>query len=857
MSTIDINPQFVQVLNFINHTNQLVFLTGKAGTGKTTLLKYIRQNTYKQIAVVAPTGVAAINAGGSTIHSFFQFPFTPFLPSLRESGEMNFEKNNLPVLKHNSQRLAIFRSLELLVIDEVSMVRADMLDQIDMTLRQTRKKWNVPFGGVQVMLIGDMYQLSPVVQNEEWKILSQVYQSPYFFDSLVVKNNPPVFIELDKIYRQSETTFIELLNKVRNNIMDLKDLELLNSHYKPNLSQEDYQNNVTLTTHNRKADEINQRSLNALDGKEYKYASKVTGNFSEKNYPADQQLILKKGTRVMFLKNNVEKNYYNGKTGVVSYIDQETIKVKCEEDKYEIEVQREEWSNVSYKVDKTTKHIDEEVLGTFNQYPLRLAWAITIHKSQGLTFDKLIIDAAEAFSSGQVYVALSRCRGLKGLTLSSKISPQSLINDKRIVNFSTTKQDEEQVNTIFSGSKKNYIKTVLTGLFDFTELFHSRSDAAAIVQINKTRVNNEGVEWSAGFFQKVDALQDVSIKFRNQLGQLIDNVQNFESNESLQGRIKQASLYFETEIKKCLDDLKNCSLTTESKEAATELNEIFQNVFDGMFQKHALIKTLDKGFVFNDFVKNKLDLKFPDFKLNVYANAKNTKVSANVDHPQLYRDLLLLRDEICNEEQKPIYMVANNKALTELANFLPLKEEDLLQITGFGKARAEAYGEQFLKLIKAYVKEQGLETNMKTKAPKKAKKEKKQKEPKNINTPPEEGSDHWYSLKDVTKEKPKDQKTATKEQTFRLFKEGKKLEEIAKERGFSLGTIEGHLIPYIASGELNIDYLVSRQKQNIILKALENFKYETGLNPVKNSLPEEITFAEIRYVLAGKLKDKN
>ncbi|MCW3078296.1 MAG: Aldolase, partial [Bacteroidetes bacterium] len=421
----------------------------------------------------------------------------------------------------------------------------------------------------------------------------------------------------------------------------------------------------------------------------------------------------------------------------------------------------------------------------------------------------------------------------------------------------TTKQDEEQVNTIFSGSKKNYIKTVLTGLFDFTELFHLRSDAAAIVQVNKSRINNEGVEWSADFFQKIDALQDVSVKFRNQLGQLIDDVQNFETNEALQGRIMQASVYFETEIKKCLDDLKNCSLTTESKEAATELNEIFQFVFDGLFQKHALIKTLSRGFIFNDFVKNKLELKFPDFKLNVYASARNSKVSVNVDHPHLYRELLLLRDEICNEEQKPIYMVANNKALTELANYLPVKEEDLLQITGFGKAKVEAYGEQFLSVINAFVKEQGLETNMKAKAPKKVKKEKKQKAEKIINPAAEDGSDQWYSLKDVTKEKPKDQKTPTKEQTFRLFKEGKKLEEIATERGYALSTIEGHLIPYIASGELNIDYLVSRQKQNLILKALENFKYETGLNPVKNSLPEEITFAEIRYVLAGKLKDKN
>lgn len=849
MSSIEINPQFEQVLNFVNHTNQAIFLTGKAGTGKTTLLKYIKQNTYKQTSIVAPTGVAAINAGGSTIHSFFQFPFTPFIPSGSN------DKNNLPVLKYNSQRLAIFRNLELLVIDEVSMVRADLLDQIDVTLKQTRKKWHLPFGGVQVMLIGDMYQLSPVVQPNEWQILSRYYDSPYFFDSHVVKNDPPVFIELTKIYRQNESRFIDLLNKVRNNRMDLADLELLNSHYKANITKEDYQSNITLTTHNKKADQINAASLASLPGKEYKFFCKVDGSFSEKNYPADEVLTLKKGTRVMFLKNNPEKNYYNGKIGIVSFIDENSIRVKCEEDNREIDVQREEWSNVTYSVDKSTKHINEEVLGTFSQYPLRLAWAITIHKSQGLTFDKLIIDAAEAFSSGQVYVALSRCRGLVGLTLSSKISPQSLMSDKRVVDFSSLKPDGEKVKSIFSESKRKYIKMVLLGLFDFTELYQARNDAGGLIQVNKSRVNAEGVEWSRQFFSLIEALNDVSNKFKNQLSGLLDATNNVESDAALQERIKRAAVYFEVELKKCVDSLKACPLVTESKETATELNETFQFIFDGLYQKYALIKTLAEGFVFSDFIQAKLQLKYPDFKLNLYANAKNVKVSSSVQHPALYKKLLLLRDEICNDEQVPIYMVAANKTLIELANYLPSKEGELLQISGFGKARAEAYGEQFLKVIKEYMHENGLESNMESKTPKKAKKTKKIKEEAEQKETP--GGDEWYSLSDVEKEKPKEKekKTPSKEQTFRLFKEGKKLHDIAKERGVALSTVEGHLIPYVATGELNIDYLVSRKKQQLILKALENFDKSAGLTPVKASLPDDISFSEIRYVMASKLKD--
>jgi len=832
MSTIEISPQFEQVLNFVNRTNQSVFLTGKAGTGKTTLLKYIRQNTFKQMSIVAPTGVAAINAGGSTIHSFFQFPFTPFLPALKESGEIDAAGNS-PVLKYNSQRLAIFRNLELLVIDEISMVRADLLDMVDVTLRQTRKKWHLPFGGVQVLLIGDMYQLPPVIKPNEWQLLNQVYPSAFFFDSLVIRRNPPVYIELDKIYRQSEQTFIQLLNKVRNNNLDLESLDLLNTHYKANITKQDYRDNITLTTHNRKADEINFRNLNELEGKEYKFRCKVEGTFSEGNYPADEELVLKKGTRVMFLKNNTEKNYYNGKIGIVSYVDPEKIKVKCDEDHYDIEVGRETWTNVSYKVDKTTKHIDEEVLGTYNQFPLRLAWAITIHKSQGLTFDKLIIDAAEAFSAGQVYVALSRCRSLKGLTLSSRINRQSLLNDNNILNFASTKHDHDQINTFFTSGQRAFIKTVLINLFDFTGQLQNRQDLGGILQLYKTRINNDGLEWIHALLTRIEQLNDVSNKFKHQLANLIDQAVNTETDETLQSRLKQASVYFEAEIKKCLDHFKNCPLSTESKEAATEMNELLQELFDALFQKHTLISAITNGFVFSDFVKHKLKLVYPDIKINVYASAKNTKVSAEVKHPQLYRELLLQRDEICNDEQKPIYMVANNKTLIELANYLPDTPDRLLKISGFGEAKVNAFGDKFLQIIKAYMMEHELESNISALPSKKEKKAKKEKS---------EGEE-------------KVKKISTREQTYLLFRQGFKLEEIARQRGFALSTVQAHLVPYITNGEILIDDLVSAEKQKLILSALEKFSYEEGLNPIKNNLPADISFSEIRYVMAHRLKD--
>jgi len=837
MSGIEINSQFEQVLKFVNQTSQPIFLTGKAGTGKTTLLKYIREKTFKQMAVVAPTGVAAINAGGSTIHSFFQFPFSPFLPILKDNGDVDITKSNLPTLKYNSQRLNIFRRLELLVIDEISMVRADLLDQIDLTLKFTRKKSHLPFGGVQVLLIGDMYQLPPVVQSEEWRLLSAVYKSPYFFESVIVRQSPPVYIELEKIYRQSEEKFIKLLNKVRNNLMDDESIALLNSHYKSNLTDKDYQNNITLTTHNRKADEINSRNLKALPGKEYKYKAKVEGLFNDKNYPADEVLVLKVGTRVMFLKNNNEKNYYNGKIGIVTYLDQEKIKVKCDEDKSEIEVAKETWTNVSYKIDKSTKHIQEEVLGTFLHFPLRLAWAITIHKSQGLTFDKLIIDAAESFSAGQVYVALSRCRSLAGLTLSSKIAANTLTNDQNILNFSAAKHNQQEVLTIFDKAQRGYIKVLLLELFDLSDLWQNQMSLSGILHLHKNRLSQSGLTWAKTFGERIELLNDVAQKFGRQLEYLIDNARNLHSDDDLQTRIKQASSYFESELKKCLDFLKECSLLTESKEAATELNENLQSTFETLYTKITLLQTCLDGFVFNNFIQTKLRLKFPDYRINTYATSSNVKVSSDVAHPALYRQLMLKRDEILNEENKPVYLVANSKTLTEMTNYLPDTPDRLLKISGFGEAKVEAYGDDFLKIIKAYMSEHNLETNIHALGVKKTKKSKKEKSQKQGSTA-------------VSDKKPN-----TKEQTFQLFKQGVSIEEIAAQRGFTLTTIQTHLVPYIASGEIMIDELVPTNKQKMIAKALEKFNYEDGLTVVKSKLPADITYAEIRYVMAHRLKD--
>ena len=719
------------------------------------------------------------------------------------------------------------------MIDEISMVRADLLDQIDATLRQTRKKWQQPFGGVQVMLIGDMHQLPPVVQQEEWRLLSEIYPSPYFFESLVVRSNKPVYIELEKIYRQKEEKFIDILNKVRNNILTKEDFDLLNHHFKPNLTKEFIQSNITLTTHNRKADEINNDLLNALPEKAYTFKCKVDGSFSEKNYPADESLVLKNGARVMCLKNNTEKNYYNGKIGIVTFINDEKIKIKCEEDFAEIEVAKESWTNVTYAINKQTKGLEEDIIGTFTQFPLRLAWAITIHKSQGLSFDKVIIDAAHSFSAGQVYVALSRCRGLSGLTLSSRISPESLFNDKNILNFSSTKQDQEEVKNIFNTSKSGYIKTILLNLFDFSEVFQTRQDLGGVLQMFRTKIHNDGIIWCTDLFTKLDNLCQIAHKFKNQLTLLIHESPKPEADSTLQTRIREAAHYFNKETDALLNLFKTLPAFTESKEAADELNAELQKLFEELYTKNSLFQSSQGGFELTAFLKTKLKISYPGTKINVYENSKNIKTMADVNHPALYKELLLLRDDICNNDHKPIYLVANSKTLKELTEFLPTTGEHLLKISGFGEAKVKVYGDRFLSLIKEYMLAFDLNSNMDRLSPAKNKKTKKEKDP-------------LPSIVD---------KASSKEQTFKLFKDGLSLSEIAQLRGFAISTLEGHLTSYIASGEIDINRLVTEEKQTAIRNALKDFKKATGLAVVKSALPVDISFSEIRYVLADRDKE--
>ncbi len=539
------NTIFTLAAELVNYTSRHIFLTGKAGTGKTTFLKYIKEHTKKNTVVVAPTGVAAINAGGVTMHSFFQLPFGPFVPVSQNlynsNGQVNDKHSLFKNIRFQTSKRELLEELELLIIDEVSMVRADMLDAMDVILRHFRRKHNAPFGGVQVVYIGDLFQLPPVVQHPEWEILREHYKSPFFFDAQVIKEAPPLYIELKKIYRQNEQHFIDILNRVRNNVAEADDLQELNKRFQLGFVPPKGENYITLSTHNRKADVINEAELKKLQGKTYQYKAEVDGEFSDKALPTEMMLQLKEGAQVMFVKNDSggERKYFNGKLAVVKKLTADEITVAFL-DGEELKLEKETWKNIRYNYNKEKDDIDEEELGSFKQYPIRLAWAITIHKSQGLTFDKAVIDAGSSFAPGQVYVALSRCTSLDGLVLHSRIQPHVIATDQRVLQFAEREVDDAYLEEVLKAEKEKYQAGELVKTFNWDKVVSALHDWLQVIPGKKIPDPDEAVRICQEAIDKAVAQQDIAKKFQTQLQQLLAA----GNKDALQQRVNKAILYF-------------------------------------------------------------------------------------------------------------------------------------------------------------------------------------------------------------------------------------------------------------------------------------------------------------------------
>jgi hypothetical protein len=817
------NTVFNTAADFINNSNHPVFLTGKAGTGKTSFLKHIKENTLKNTVIVAPTGVAAINAGGTTIHSFFQIPFGPYIPVTKKewgNNEVSDRQNLLEKLRLSGERKALMQELELLIIDEISMVRCDVLDAIDAVLRYVRNRYDQPFGGVQVLYIGDMYQLPPVIREEEWKILSAYYGSPFFFSSHVSVNQPPVYIELKKVYRQSDPAFIQLLNQVRNNDMDEAGYTLLHSRLLTNTAPPG-ENVITLSTHNHKADTINDHSLEMLQEKLYTFKAAVEGEFSEKSFPAEEFLRLKAGAQVMFIKNDTEKvrRYFNGKIGSVQKVENDKIFIECAdgESKIIIEVKKEVWRNIKYSLNKKTNQIDEEELGSFTQYPLRLAWAITIHKSQGLTFEKAIIDAGDAFAPGQVYVALSRCTGLDGLFLKNNISYKSLHSDDRIVAFAKTQQNTRSQERVLEDATQSYQQILLMEMIGFQLIEQQFDKLRTFVQQNS--VSNEVREWIKKLQQHIDIYIKHSRKFGDVLhGFFLENLLP-ENNAGLQQRFSKAAAWFFEELAGTKALLLQSPFVSDNRQLSKDYLSKLQPVYDAIVYKMHLLSACRNGFVYAAYLEQKKNFENNPMPVSAYAG-KAVFVPKSISHPALYTRLKDKRDELCAALDLPVYMVCGSQSLEEMSNFLPLNLKDLGKVSGFGKIKLKQFGGEFIGIIKDYAAENHLQSSM-----------------------------DELPVKKIKRPAASTPKPDTKLLTFDLYQQGKTISEIAMERNLAGSTIESHLAYFIENGSLHIDTMIGKEKRSVIQKVIAENSGAT-LSELKVLLPD-INFGELKWVLAA------
>ncbi|WP_320052853.1 helix-turn-helix domain-containing protein [uncultured Acetobacteroides sp.] len=826
---VEENQPLNLAFEYVNFTNKNVFLTGKAGTGKTTFLHNLTKTSAKRMIVVAPTGVAAINAGGVTIHSFFQLPFGPQIPKKNEVdngiGSPAQTDNQPSYQKFSRDKINIIRSLDLLVIDEISMVRADLLDGIDEVLRRYRNRYK-PFGGVQLLMIGDLQQLTPVVKEDEWSLLSKYYETVFFFSSRALKQTELVSIELKHIYRQSDTAFIDILNRVRENRIDEATLAELNKRHIPNFKRSDGDGYITLTTHNSQAQAINNEQLAKIDKESFKHQATVTGNFPEYSYPTELELELKVGAQVMFVKNDSspEKLFYNGKIGVVVDIDDDGVWVQCADDENPINVTLARWDNTKYSIDPKNDAIVEEVVGSFEQYPLKLAWAITIHKSQGLTFEKAVVDAKAAFASGQVYVALSRCKTLEGLVLSSPISSSNIKTDLTVKSF--TQEVEENAPTLqqLESGKREYQKQLLLELFEFDSISRPLNYCKKLSMEHSDSIHEMVRSSLSSIINSFRGdVVDISDKFKNQLILLAEQPVDIENNKVLQERVKKGCAYFAEKVKgivqKGVGDL---SIDIDNKVVRKSFTDSIRRVEDETRIKLQCLNVSESGFVVKNYLEARAKASIDKGTSRTERKSFESKTPANIVNPMLYLALKSWRESKAEELDVPIYMIFSQKALYDLLLKLPTKMADLKGVRGFGDKKLKQFGAEVIDIIADYCEDNGMAY--------------------------EKLYEIEYSVTNDKKQK-NAEKVDTKRVSLELFKEGLSVEQIASKRGIVVSTVEGHLSHFVASGELDIYQIISSDKVGKILNYFENHT-EQGLSDAKNMIGADCSYSEIRMVKA-------
>ncbi|SKB83887.1 HRDC domain-containing protein [Daejeonella lutea] len=799
------NAQLELAFNFVQFTDRNIFLTGKAGTGKTTFLHHLKKSSPKRMTVVAPTGVAAINAGGVTINSFFQLPFGPYIPgTTNKNGQHK---------RFSKDKINLIRSLDLLVIDEISMVRADTLDHIDEVMRRYRNH-HKPFGGVQLLMIGDLHQLSPVVKDEDWMMLKSFYPNMFFFSSQALSQTKPVSIELKHIYRQADTKFISLLNSVRQNEIDQGVLNKLNERYIPNFNPADDEGYIILTTHNKTAQDINETKLAQIEKPAKFFSARIQDDFPEYSYPTVPELELKKGAQIMFVKNDSsrERLYYNGKIGVVTNITDELIYVKCPGEYSEIAVSPVEWTNIKYVLDPLTKEVQEKVIGTFTQYPLKLAWAITIHKSQGLTFEKAIIDANLAFAHGQVYVALSRCKSFEGMVLRSPIAFNSVKTDGTVAEY--TRNSNEPSEADLNDAKIEFQQDLLYELFDFTSIKAFLYQLRKVFEDHHTILNPQFQTVLDNIKATADKeVFEIGETFKRQIRSLLGENSLPEDNSELQIRVKKASAYFNEKINSALKgSLPGLNTDTDNKSVKSTLSDIMDGLSKEINVKLALMKLCSGGFSTSSYLKTKADTEIDQSSANPSFQPK-AALSKNITHPELYQRLKEWRDELAEEKNMPVYLVLAQKSILELVEILPSSLGELETIKGIGKMKVKQFGPEILEIINSYCRENDIER-----------------------------SEIILPVKD------KPAKIDSKKVSLALFQSGKTVAEIASDRALTTGTIESHLANFITSGEISVFDIVSKIKVARIMAHIVQNPGKTT-SETKMELGETISYGDLKAVM--------
>ncbi|MBB3186072.1 AAA family ATPase [Microbacter margulisiae] len=686
-------------LGYIRNTNRNLFLTGKAGTGKTTLLKQIKELIPKRMVVVAPTGVAALNAGGVTIHSFFSLPLSPFIPV--EHSATN--EKSLSKIK-----IEIIRNLDLLIIDEISMVRADLLDAIDAALRRFRKN-ATPFGGVQLLMIGDLQQLPPVVTDTDRILLNDYYHTYYFFGSYALQKTNFITIELEHIYRQRDEQFLHLLNSVRENRLEKAVYNLLKSRYVSNFHSEDH---IILTTHNNQAQRVNADYLERLPAKSHRFEAVVTGEFSISMFPTDSSLELKKGARVMFLRNDSSeaKAFYNGKIGVITALNDDSVSVLCDGESDSLTITPMEWQNMQYIFNEETKEIEETPIGSFTQIPLKLAWAITIHKSQGLTFDRVAIDAKAAFAHGQVYVALSRCRSLDGLVLSSLFAEDAMPIDWEITTFTAKCEQERPTAKMLEMASKEYIVQLLTELFDFKIIAQNINKLYSLLEKYKTVITGLNVEELVVMKTNFDRdVMDVNMRFSDRLTLLLQSNEPLAANSPLQARIQKAISYYVDKIESIvLSVLQKIHIETDNQTVQKTWDEQILQLFEEAWEKKYCLESCIEGFDIQDYLKSRSNAAYAFEKEQRKEHLKNQKYSIAVPHQELYLQLRAWRNAKAIDLGIEPHAVLRQVSMEEITTMLPSSKKELSTIKGIGAKRIRQFGDELLEIITEYMIVNGL-----------------------------------------------------------------------------------------------------------------------------------------------------